>query len=65
MGNGSLSLRPLYKPTKDNPAMEWRYYTTGGGIVEKGFEFVTKRNCNNNSNSNNNNSNNNNNNNNT
>ena len=38
----SNTLRLLYKPTKENPAMEWRYYTTGGGIVEKVFEFVTK-----------------------
>jgi hypothetical protein len=40
----SNTLRLLYKPTKEKPAMEWRYYTTGGGIVEKGYEFVTKRN---------------------
>jgi hypothetical protein len=33
--------------------MEWRYYTTEGGIVEKGFQFVTKRNGNNNNNNNN------------
>jgi hypothetical protein len=32
--------------------MEWRYYTTRGGIVEKCFEFVTKRSGNNNNNNN-------------